>query len=133
MQPLTVDELSLVEGLMSEKFNIPSAKETKALLKGAVSSLHREKKRKMPALPDSLVVDDPKSYRMKKVETALIQAGTPLVSASVEPSPARSTKKALSKSSEGDRVLTMNLPTEGSAYSDPSFCERGNRGASLPS
>ena len=38
LQPLTVDELSLVEGLMSGKFSIPSAKEARALLKGAASS-----------------------------------------------------------------------------------------------
>ena len=38
LQPLTFDELSLVDGLMSGKFSIPSAKEARALLKGAASS-----------------------------------------------------------------------------------------------
>ena len=43
---LTPDELSLVEGLMSGKFNILSAKEARALLKSAASSSQKEKKRK---------------------------------------------------------------------------------------
>jgi len=34
-----VEELSLVEDLMSGKLSIPSAKEAKALMKGAASSL----------------------------------------------------------------------------------------------
>ena len=38
LQPLTLDELSLVEGLMSDKFSIPSSKKAQALLKGATSS-----------------------------------------------------------------------------------------------
>ena len=38
LQPLTLDELSLVEGMMSGKFIILFAKEAKALLKGASSS-----------------------------------------------------------------------------------------------
>ena len=52
---------------------------------------------------------------------AVNQAGMPLVYAFVEPSPARYTKKAQPKSSEGEGALTMTLSTEGSAYSDPSF------------
>ena len=46
LQPLTVDELSLVEGMMSGKFSIPSAKEARTLLKGAASSSQKKKKRK---------------------------------------------------------------------------------------
>ena len=38
LQPLTLDELSLVKGLKSGKFSIPSAKEARTLLKGAASS-----------------------------------------------------------------------------------------------
>ena len=45
LYPLTPDELSLVEGMMSGKFSIPSAKEAKQLLKGAASSSQKEKKR----------------------------------------------------------------------------------------
>ena len=50
-----VDELSFVEGLMSGKFSIPFAKEARALLKGTVSSLQKEKnrKRKRQNLPDT--------------------------------------------------------------------------------
>ena len=58
LRPLTVDELSFIEGLMSGNFSIPSAKEAKALLKGAASSSQKEKKRKRQALPDARVVDD---------------------------------------------------------------------------
>ena len=64
LQPLTLDELSLVEGLISAKFSIPSAKEARALLKGATSSSQKkEKKRKRQALPDTRVIDDPEGYR----------------------------------------------------------------------
>ena len=38
LQPLMVEELSLVEGLMSGKFSISSAKEARALLKCTASS-----------------------------------------------------------------------------------------------
>ena len=38
LYPLTLDELSLVEGLMSGHFSIPSIKEVKQLLKSAASS-----------------------------------------------------------------------------------------------
>ena len=37
LQPLTVEELLLVEHMMSGKLGIPSAKEARALLKGTVS------------------------------------------------------------------------------------------------
>ena len=63
MQPLTLDELSLAVVLMSGSFSIPFAKEARALLKGAVSSSQKEKKKKRHALPDTKVVDEPKGYR----------------------------------------------------------------------
>ena len=63
LQLLTLDELLLVESLMSGSFSIPSAKEAKALLKGATSSSQKEKKRKRQALPDTWVVDDLEGYR----------------------------------------------------------------------
>ena len=69
---------------------------------------------------------------MSKADTALIQAGTPPVSASVEPTPAKSTKKARSKSSKGEGVLTVTLPAEGSAYSDPSFVKEVTEALLLP-
>ena len=76
---------------------------------------------KMLALPDTHVVDDPEGYRMSKAETTLIQAGIPPMSTSVEPSLARSAKKERSKLSKDEGALTVTLPAEGSAYSDPSF------------
>ena len=53
LYPLTPDELSLVEGMMSGKFSIPSAKEANQLLKGAASSSQKEKKGKRGPLPDT--------------------------------------------------------------------------------
>ena len=118
LQPFTFDELSLVEDMMSGKFNIPSAKEAKALLKGTASLSQKEKKRKRLALLDTRVVDDPKGYRLSKAETNAIQTGKPPVSASVKPSSAKSTKKVRYKSSEGEGLMTVTLPTEGSASVD---------------
>ena len=56
---LIVEELSFVEDMISGKLAIPSAKEAKALLKGAASSSQKEKKRKRLSLSDTRVVDDP--------------------------------------------------------------------------
>ena len=57
---------------------------------------------------------------------------TPLVSTSVEPSLAKSTKKANSKSSEDEGMQTVTLPAKGSAYSDPSFIKDVTEGLLLP-
>ena len=73
MQPLTVEELSLVEDMVKGKLGIPSAKEAKALLEGAVSSSHKKGKRKRP-LADTRVVDDPEGYRQSKVEATSVAA-----------------------------------------------------------
>ena len=43
------------------------------------------------------------------------------MSGSVVPSPARSAKKAKSKSFDNEGKLPVAFPAEGSAYSDPSF------------
>ena len=56
LQPLTTGELSLVDEIMSGKFNIPLTKEAKALLEGAASS-SQKKKRKRSTIPDTRVVD----------------------------------------------------------------------------
>ena len=61
-------------------------------------------------MPDTQVADDPEGYKLSKAEIAATQTGTPPVSTSVELSPARSTKKARSKSSEGEGALTVTLP-----------------------
>ena len=70
MQPLTVEELSLVEEIMSGKFSIPSAKETRALLEGTASSSKTKGKRKRLALPNTRVMDDPEGYKLSKTEAA---------------------------------------------------------------
>ena len=121
MQPLTVEELSLVEDLMSGKLSIPSAKEAKALMKGAMSSSQREKKRKRVALPDTRVVDDPEVYKQSRAEAVSTQVGKSQGAVSTEPSPVKSSKKAKGKSSEGGDSVVMPMPSDGSAYSDPSF------------
>ena len=132
MQPLTLDELSLVEGLMSGSFSIPFAKEAKALLKGAASSSQKEKKMKRQALPDTRVIDDPEGYRQSKAEAAATQTGTPPVSTSIKPSPAKSAKNAKSRSSEDEGKVVVTLPAKGSAYSDPSFVKDVTEGLLLP-
>ena len=58
---------------------------------------------------------------MSKAETIATQAGMPPASPSIELSPAKSTKKAQSKFSEGEGTLTVTFPAEGSTYFDPSF------------
>ena len=126
-----LDELSLVEGLMSGKFNIPSAKEARALLKGAASSLQKEKKRKRQAFLDTRVVDDPEGYKRSKAGASAAQIVTPPVSTSVEPSPVKSAKKAKSRSSEDEGKIMVTLPAEGSAYSDPSFVKEVTEGLLL--
>ena len=57
LQPLTVEELSLVEDIMVGKLGIPSTKEARALLEGAASLSQKKGKRKRSALPDTRVVD----------------------------------------------------------------------------
>ncbi|KAL5544751.1 hypothetical protein UlMin_008535 [Ulmus minor] len=119
--PLTTDELSLVKGMMSGNFNIPSAKEAKQLLKGAASSSQKEKKRKRGPLPNTRVVNNPEAYKQSKAATSATQIGMPPVSGSVEPSLAKSAKKAKTKSSKDEGKLLVAFPAEGFAYSDPSF------------
>ena len=98
---------------MSGKFSIPSAKKANALLEGLASS----------SIPVTRVVDDPEAYKLSKDEAASMPmiAGTPPTSVSAELSPAKSAKKKL-KSFESKWALTVILPTNGFAYSDPSFC-----------
>ena len=45
LRPLTLEELSLTEDLMSGRLSISSTKEAKALMKGAASLSQREKKK----------------------------------------------------------------------------------------
>ena len=53
LQPLMVEELSLVEDMMRGKFGISSAKEARALLEGTASSSQKKGKRKWSALSDT--------------------------------------------------------------------------------
>ena len=121
MQPLTVKELSLVEDLMSWKLSIPSAKEAKVLMKGAASLSQKERKRKRSDLPDTRVVDDPEAYKMSKADAKSTQAGKSQATTSAELSPVKSAKKAKGKLLEGGDTVVVPMPSDGCAYSDPSF------------
>ena len=135
LQSLTIGELLLVKEIMSGKFGIPSAKEAKALLEGT-ASLSQNKKGKRKRLPDTRVMDDPKAYKLSKVEAAstptATQARIPMASTSVESSPSKSTKREWSKSSESEGTLTITLLANGSAYSDPSFMKYVTESLLLP-
>ena len=132
LYPLTADELCLVEGMMSGRFSIPSAKDAKKLLKSAASSSQKEKKRKRAVLADTRVVDDPEAYKQSRAAASAAQEGTPPVSGSVEPTATKPAKKAKTKSSEADGKVLVSFPAEGSAYSDPSFVNEVTEGMLLP-
>lgn len=66
-------------------------------------------------------MDDPQGYKLSKAEIAATQAGMIPLSTSIEPSPAKSAKKAWLKSSKGEGPLTVTFLAEGFTYSDPSF------------
>ena len=70
LQPLTAEELLLVEEIMSGKFGMPSAKQTKALLEGASSSSQKKDKWKRSTLPDTRVMDDHEGYKLSKADAA---------------------------------------------------------------
>ena len=82
---------------MSGKFNFPSAKEAKALLEGAASASQKKEAKRKRTFPDTRVVDDYPSTKSSTTEasgapsTTLV--GTPLATASADPSLARSSRK----------------------------------------
>lgn len=100
LQPLTVDELSLVEEIMSGKFTVPSAKDALRQRKGD------ERKRKQ-LFPDTSILDNRPT------------AGLSAPAGSSEPSLANSLKKT--KSNEVEGFVSVNLLLGESMYSDPSF------------
>ena len=131
LRPLTVEELSLAEDLMSGRINIPSAKEAKLMMKGAASSSQREKKRKRVVLADTRVVDDPEAYKLSKAEAASAAVGKSQSTGSGEPSPGKA-KKAKGKSTEGGDSVVVPMPSGGSVYSDPSFVKDATEALLLP-
>ncbi|KAL5582334.1 hypothetical protein UlMin_014776 [Ulmus minor] len=131
LRPLTVEELSLAEDLMSERINIPSAKEAKLMMKGAASSSQREKKRKRVVLADTRVVDDPEAYKLSKAEAASAAVGKSQSTGSGEPSPGKA-KKAKGKSTEGGDSVVVPMPSGRSVYSDPSFVKDATKALLLP-
>ena len=122
LQSLTAGELSLVEDIMSEKFNFPLANEAKGLSQGAVSaSQKKEKKRKM-TMPDTRVVDNRPAVKLSLADPSVVLAvtltGTPPAGASTDPSPTKSSIRTMSRSSETEGIVNVPLPTDGSTYSD---------------
>ena len=65
-------------------------------------------------------------------EAASVVAAGAHVTISPDPSPAKSVKRVKSKSSEGEGTLTISLPADGSAYSDPSFVKELSETLLLP-
>ena len=118
--------------MVKGKLGIRSAKEARALLEGAVSSLHKKGKRKRSALPNTRVVDDPEGYKQSKAEAVSTPAFGVLASLSPNLSLARFAKKAKSKSFEGEGTLTVSLPADRSAYSDPFFVKELSKTLLLP-
>ncbi|KAL5574014.1 hypothetical protein UlMin_023611 [Ulmus minor] len=98
---------------------------------GAASSSHKKGKRKRP-LADTRVVDDPEGYRQSKIEATSVIAAGAYTTLAPDPSPAKSAKRVKKKSSEGDGTLTVSLPADGSAYSDPSFVKELSETLLLP-
>ena len=99
LQPLTPEELSLVEEIMSGKFSYPSAKEARRLRTS-------EKKRKRP-LVDTSIIDD------------RVAAKSIVVPMLAKPSPTKSSRKT--RADEPQDVVFVHLPLDGSTYSNPSF------------
>ena len=77
-------------------------------------------------------MDDPEGYKQSKAEAASAPAAGIVTSLSLDPFLARSVKKARSKSSEGEGTLTVSLPADSSAYSDPSFIKELSETLLLP-
>ena len=99
LQPLTPKELSFIDEIMSGKFSYPSVKEARRLRKS-------EKKRKR-ALVDTFFIDNCVAVKL------VVAPG------SVEPSPARSSKKT--KPDEPPDIMSVHLPLDEYVCSDPSF------------
>ena len=101
-------------------------------MKRAVSSSQREKKMKRVALPDTRVVDDPEAYKQSRAEAVSTLAGKSQGAAFTEPSPVKYAKKAKGKSSEGGDSVVVPMPSDGSAYFDPSFVKETTEALFLP-
>ena len=92
----------------------------------------KEKKRKRYSQPNTRVVDDPKAYKLSKIEAASKEVGKSQATASAEPSPVKSVKKAKGKSLEGGDIVVVHMPSDRSAYSDPSFVKDATEVLLLP-
>ena len=127
LQPLRAGKLSRIEEIMSGKFNFPSAKEAKALLEGAASASQKKEAKRKRTFPDTRVVDDYPSTKSSTTEASGAPFATP-----ADPSPTKSSRKTKLKSTESEGMLTVSLPSDGSAYSDPSFVKEVTKVLLLP-
>ena len=84
------------------------------------------------ALPDTRVVDDPEAHKQSRAEVVSTLVGKSQGAASAEPSPVKSAKKAKGKSFEGEDSVVVPMPSDGSAYSDPSFVKEATKALLLP-
>ena len=118
-------ELSLVEDIMSGKFNFSSAKEAKALSEGTATTSQKKAKKRKVTLLNIVVVDDYLAMKSSMTNPSIVLAvtptGTPLAGALAKSSLALSSRSARSKSSESERMLNFSLSSDESAYLDPSF------------
>ena len=69
---------------------------------------------------------------MSKAEAASTHAGKSQATASAEPSPVKSMKKAKGKSLEDGDTVIVPMPSDGSAYSDPSFVKDATEALLFP-
>ena len=136
MQPLTAEELSLVEDKMSGKFSFPLAKEAKALSNTALSLSHKKAETKRKTMPDASVVDDRPAMNLSTAEASVVPAttpiGTPPTGASKELSPTKSSRRTKSRSSEIKGIVNVSFPADGSAYLDPYFVKDVTNALFLP-
>ena len=74
----------------------------------------------------------PRAYKQNRAEVVSTLVGKSQGVAFVEPSPVKSGKKAKGKSSEGRDSVVVPMPSDGSAYSDPSFVKEATEALLLP-
>ncbi len=77
-------------------------------------------------------MDDPEAFKESKVEAAAAKVGKSQATSSIEPSLAKTVKKAKGKSIEGGETVAVPMPSDGSAYSDPSFVKDATEALLLP-
>ena len=130
-------ELSLVEEIMSGKLNSPSARRPRLYQRGRRVRCRKKKKEEEDDLArQTRVVDDLAATKISVAKAASAPSttpvGTPQISASVDSSRAKPSRKIRSKLTESEGMLVVSLPDDGFAYSDPSFMKEVSTTLLLP-